>query len=699
MMKLTKIFTLPFFCLSLLIITSCDPNDTSLPSTSTTEPVEGPYWEYEEASFVDVFGEKTNYEAHDYDNVIVQPLDNSLREDFAFGVDASMVDQVEKQGGVYFNKDGKEQDVFQILRRNGVNFLRLRHWNKPTDKYGRAYGGGDNDFKTNLRLAKRAKAANMNVMIDFHYSDFWADPDTQWIPKDWGMYDLSEIPGAIEDYTKDVLTRFKDEGVVIDSVQIGNEINNGMCGYDIDWNNLEPSFDQMALFLKAGIKGTKEVFEDARTVIHLANGGNTAEFETFFVAMDNRGVDYDVIGASYYPFLAVSLEDVLENLNNVSKKTNKPVIIAEVSWGFTTAYNAYTANTYSASYEDLGGYLTSEQAQATCIRDVVNLLANVDDSKGLGIFYWEPAWLPVEGAGWATARGQSYKYYGNDERSASYSDGLATWSNQALFSYTGKALASLATYKHIAEGGKNAVIEVSTKARSTTLKITLNLADHEKLPSEARVETNLDALRNKPIIWDEDSIELVKTKGSNKICNGILDGQYAISAVVDCIENFVKDPGFEKQGPTDAILEPWIVKSHTPIEDKVIKLDRKSDFRSGKTNLNWYHSSSEFTFDISQTILNLPSGNYRLTTYIMSVAISDLAHTKLNLYIIVNDGTPMTLDLAKSTYLKGWSAGYQECTISNISISEGSKVEIGLEGAAVAKTWAHNDDWELVNEE
>src|SRR5574344_155010 len=201
------------------------------------------------------------------------------------------------------------------------------------------------------------------------------------------------------------------------------------------------SFDYIASLLKAGIAGAKTVFPDVYSMIHLANGGNTAEFETYFTAMDERKVPYDIIGASFYPFLSGSLDNLLANLNNVSEKTGKPVIVAETSWGFTDeAVEGITANQYNGStYEDVGGYLTSEQAQASEIRDIIDTLSQVKNGMGLGMFYWEPAWLPLKGASWATALGQSYKYTGEDSHKTDYTDGLATWCNQGLFSYTGKA--------------------------------------------------------------------------------------------------------------------------------------------------------------------------------------------------------------------------------------------------------------------
>lgn len=681
--------------IGLMVLAGCTKKTTS----SEDDKGVGKMFSYETVSFTPTYGTKTNDETHDYTAVKVNALDNALRSDFAYGVDASMVQEVENDGGVYYNKEGKEQDVFQILRTSGVNFVRFRLWNKPTDKYGRKYGGGNNDLATDVAMAKRARSANMNVLIDFHYSDFWADPDKQFLPKDWGTLESKDIPNAISEYTESVLKSFSDAGVTVAAVQIGNEINNGMAGYSINWNDLETSFDYMASMLSAGIAGAKKVFPHIRTMIHLANGGNKAEFETFFSAMNSRSVDYDIVGASYYPYLSGSMSNLQANLDNIATKIGKPVVIAETSWGYTTAYNDYTANQYTTTYEDSGGYLTNEQAQCTEVRDVINVLSNVPSNGGLGIFYWEPGWLPVSGTSWATIYGKSYTYYGNDSHSGEYKtegDGLATWSNQGLFSYTGKALSSLDIYKYIQNGGVNQATETSLRAHESDMAISLNLAADETLPTTGRVETDFEAIRSAPLVWTEASVEAVKTKGIHSGLEATLDGKYAITATATCIENYVVDPSFENQGETDTLKTPWVIDYVTPSDSKVVKLDRKTDTRSGTTDLNWYHSTANFTFKIHQSIASLPAGTYDLSTYILAPKTSTTQkHTKLNFYISVN-GTETTFDALP--ILAGWSAGYQEVSITGVTVAEGDTVEIGIVGAANATAWAHNDDWSLVRE-
>lgn len=670
---------------------------TSLSACNSTREVK---FTYSETPYEDILGSKMNDEAHNYDALKVNPTDTPLREDFAYGVDASMVYEVEKNGGVYYNQAGQEQDVFQILNQNGANFLRLRLWNQPSDRYGREYGGGNNTVEVDIELAKRAQAANMNIMIDFHYSDFWADPDKQWIPKDWGSARKEEVPNLLYEFTRDTLQQFKDAGVNVNAVQVGNEINNGLVDQygKINWSDSSSSFDYIAELLSAGIKASNEIFPDAYTMIHLANGGNADEFETFFTNLDARGVNYDIIGASFYPYLSGTIENLEKCLNNIVEITNKPVIIAETSWGFTTDYNEYTANQFDESDAETGGYLISEQAQATMIRDLINLLANIPNQMGLGIFYWEPAWLPVEGASWATASGQSYAYHGDDLHRNNYEDGLNSWANQGLFSYSGKALSSIQTYKLIKEGGQNVSEETSLRAdydASNPKTVTINLAANETLPSTYPVITDFDAYRDREVIWSEESISAVANKGTYTV-EGVVDGQFEITMIAYCIENYVVDPGFENQGESDSLVSPWNIRSSTPSGEKVVKLDRKSDTRSGTTDLNWYYASTNFTFDVYQTINNMPAGTYDLRTYVLTPTQSQFKHDYLIIYIAING---VTTECDMTDKLAGWSAGYQEASILNIDIPANATVEIGIKGSAVAGAWGHNDDWELVQAE
>lgn len=661
-----------FFVLILLFTSGC----TKTPVTENEVK-----FNYSSLDFTNTYGLAINNEQ--YEDIIINPVSN-LRNDFINGVDASMVLTVEENGGKYFNNEGKEQDVFQIMANNGVNFFRVRIWNHPFDKYGDGYGGGDVGVDRAITMAKRAKAAGMNIFLDLHYSDFWADPDSQSLPREWANKTSDELVTTVEDFTIKTMNRFKNAGVTVEMVQIGNEINNGMLFNEgkIDWNNEGKSFDYLCKLLKAGIKGAKKVYPNIYTVIHLANGGNYDEFDAFFSHLKTRNVDYDIIGASYYSYYHGTLKALQNNLDKISEKYNKPIIICETSYGFTDEYNEYSNNTYSSSFEDTGGYKTSIQGQATALRDVIQVLAKIPKQKGLGVFYWEPGWLPVAKASWANA------VSGRTE-----TDGKATWSNQALFSYTGKALPSLQTFSLVKTSTSN-LSEVAQKTRTNTINLTLNLAANEKMPTTYKVETNFDAIREQSVVWDEQDLAKLNKVGIYSV-KGKVVNKFDVISNVNVIENYIVDPGYELQGATDAIIAPWIVAMQTPINEKVVKLDRKSDTRSGTTDLNWYHSSKDISFKVIQTITNLPQGTYELTTYCMAISKNEIAHTVLYIYI-THDGQTQQYDLKDKVI--GWGSKdtyYIKAFIDNIEINS-SQAEIGIVVEAPKQAWGHLDDWSLI---
>lgn len=541
MNKNIKLLAILLFPLSILVA-SC----SSSVDDNYVWPTDGSVkFNYDTSEFENNYGEKTNLESQDYDSLIVNKTTNELREDFAYGVDASMVKTIYDNGGVYYNEDGKEQNIFEIMHNDGVNYVRFRIWNNPYDSNGNSYGGGTNDLATDLEMAKMAKAAKLNVMLDFHYSDFWADPSIQYLPKEWKDYGSTALEEAIYTYTKSTLKSFKDNGITIDSVQIGNEINSGfMLPYGKLNSSSETSLNKIARMLNEGITATKEVFPHCYTIVHLAEGGQKDTFEKWFTELDDRDLDYDIIGASYYPYWHGSLEQLQENLDNVTKITNKPVMIMETSWGFTNDENENCENIYNSSLEDVGGYLTSVQAQATEIRDVCDVLSKVPNNLGLGVFYWEADWIPTKNASWATKEGQSYNDYGDDDHQSLYSDGKSSWSNQALFSYSGKALPSLATYKYIKDGSKEGV-EVAEDVKKSSIDITLNLGGEVSFPTTYQVITNLDALREYDIVWDEEELKAL-TRAGKYVVHGVVNGVTVI-ANVTCEQNYVLDPSYEEQ--------------------------------------------------------------------------------------------------------------------------------------------------------
>ena len=233
--------------------------------------------------------------------------------------------------GARFYDEGKEGDALEILKKYGANSLRIRLWNDPYSEDGKPYGAGTSDFTKLVALASAGKKLGYSYLLDLHYSDFWADPGKQFPPKEWAYADADALEKHVYDYTKDVLLKLKRLDLLPEMVQVGNEITNGLMWPHGKWDNV----DNIARFISAGIRAVREVSPDSRVMLHLDCGGNNARCREWFDAYVQRGEDFDVIGLSYYPFWHGTIDDLTNNMNDLSQRYQKDVIVAEVSMGFT----------------------------------------------------------------------------------------------------------------------------------------------------------------------------------------------------------------------------------------------------------------------------------------------------------------------------------------------------------------------------
>lgn len=229
--------------------------------------------------------------------IFVKKVEN-LPDDFIFGCDVSSVIAQEKSGVVYYNDEGKEQDLMLTLAENGVNTIRIRVWNDPYDEDGKGYGGGSNDVDTAIEIGKRATKYGMGCIIDFHYSDFWADPNKQMVPKAWKDMDLETKQKALHDFTYDSLKKMLDAGVNVTMVQLGNETTTGMCG--------ETKKSAVCKLMTSGGEAVRKIEEeykkDILIAIHLTNPESGDDYYAFAQLLKEFKVDYDVFGTSYYPY-------------------------------------------------------------------------------------------------------------------------------------------------------------------------------------------------------------------------------------------------------------------------------------------------------------------------------------------------------------------------------------------------------------
>ncbi|MFB0614668.1 glycosyl hydrolase 53 family protein [Streptomyces sp. AGS-58] len=336
------------------------------------------------------------------------------------GADISSLAKSEAKGGVYRTGSGTAGDALGILRSSGMNYARLKVWVNPADGY--------NDKAHVLALAKRVKAQGMKLLVDFHYSDTWADPGAQTKPAAWAGHSYSRLKTDVYNHTYDVLSALKAQGTTADMVQVGNEINGGMLWSEGSTDN----WSQLAGLINSGYDAVKAVNPATLVALHLAKGGDKAGTEWWFDNALANGVRFDAIGLSYYGYWHGPLADFQTTLDDAAARYGKPVFVAETAYPFRLDSDDPLTDQIDTTAELVPGYPATAAGQARWMNDVASIVEAVPNGRGLGVFYWEATWTAVPGNGWDPADATS----GNG------------WENQALFGYDDRALPSLSWFGH-----------------------------------------------------------------------------------------------------------------------------------------------------------------------------------------------------------------------------------------------------------
>lgn len=381
------------------------------------------------------------------------------------GIDISSYTALKKAGVKYYDNEGKEASLLKVLSDNGVNYIRIRIWNDPYNEKGETYGGGSNDVKAGLEIAKEAAKYNIKVLLGFHYSDFWADPAVQLLPKDWekDKDNQAKMCSNVYKFTKKTLEQFKDAGADIGMVQVGNEISQGMMGIMHKtkanvWQEEEKSVI-IDSYLSAGARAVRECTPDALVAIHLDNL-NLGMYKDAMNAWERDNVDYDVLGASSYAFWAG--KNMLENVRKAGEyvaSRGKLFAVLETSWLNSQKDADGTVNMVNNTNGAV--YKVGPQGQADMLSDLYNAILSNDN--GLGAFYWEGAWIPVRagwvnwkynkemankfGTGWAAENAKGYYPTSKLYYNGAPVWGGNSWDNQTLFDDKGYPLDSLRFYR------------------------------------------------------------------------------------------------------------------------------------------------------------------------------------------------------------------------------------------------------------
>lgn len=692
-------------------------------------------------------------------NVVEAPISvqkvEGLSEDFIHGVDISSYLSVVESGAKYYDENGKEQNLFKLLKDGGVNWVRLRVWNCPfpidkngnykyvgadgvteyeasavteagrsangmmqyklksdgTQVYRQTYGAGICDVDTAAVIGKLATQYGMKVLIDFHYSDFWADPKKQRVPKAWEGMSLEEKETALYDFTKTSLETLIDAGVDVGMVQVGNEINNGMAG--------ETDSANVCTLLKKGSQAVRDVAsgksQKMLVAVHYTDPQNEGYQYGKATELKNAGVDYDVFATSYYPFWHGSTDQLTANLQAIAKEFDKKVMVAEVSYAWTMEDgDGYGNVVYSGAGDQTYGYSMDAEGQAAAVRDAIAAIAAIGD-KGIGTFYWEPAWIPVDekqwklnGSGWGTIYANDY-----DPEIADDEKGGGTWDNQAFFDFNGKVLPSVNVYKWVytgAEGPK----KVSTV---DSVSYEMKYKAQPKLPSTAKVQFNDGTSMDVKVKWDADAVNALKkadfgkytvqgslekfsyeTRGENVV---VAAGKWTTTCEVTVTgTNYVTNGGFEDN---DGSGSGWTLDNYLGENVGWPKVDKGSS--NANSGLYYYQGweNKALDFAIYQTIKKekLPEGNYTLFAYYQGTGVGKLDDASgLFATVTYQNGSKKTYKGAVEIH-NVWKDFYQ-AKVKNIIIDSSVKeVQIGtrLAGSSEDESigiWVVVDDISLM---
>jgi len=311
-------------------------------------------------------------------------------KEFLIGADISALTVLEEAGAVY-RENGEPNDLIAILKNNGFNTIRLRLFVNPDKK-----GTVTNDLPYTLKLAKRAKAHNMKLLLNFHYSDAWADPQKQFKPAAWENMSFEELKEAVQNYTASVIEAFKKENVLPDIVQVGNEITPGMLWPDgkvSGEDDNEIQWNKFSSLLKAGIAGVRSAAPDAniKIMLHIDQGGKKSVSEWFFSNINKHQVPYDIIGISYYPWWHGTIKDLKENLDYIATKLKKDVIVVETAYPHTTKVDWH-------GHPPAPGELPlpmTPQGQYDMLSIITKTVLETPDNRGCGVCYWFPESVPI----------------------------------------------------------------------------------------------------------------------------------------------------------------------------------------------------------------------------------------------------------------------------------------------------------------
>lgn len=632
----------------------------------------------------------------------VKKTDKELSSDFIMGMDiSSMISELDS-GVVYRDYEGNEletlDDICKFLADQGINHIRIRVWNNPYDTNVKGYGGGNNDVEKAKQFADACRNAGIKMLVDFHCSDLWTDPGKQQAPKAWKGYTVEQKAQALTEFITDSLKTIDSSKDVVDMVQVGNETTNGFVG--------ETSQTNMCTLFSAGAEGVKNYNENVKVVIHLTNPekGNMTRWAKI---LDDNSVNYDILATSYYPYWHGTLANLATEFKKVKETYSKDVMVAETSYAYTLEDSDGHDNTVRVGNNDTGNDTTepfTEQGQATAIRNLIN---TVNNAGGLGVYYWEPAWLTVgdtrgltgdaydnqvaankvlweeKGSGWASSYAKEYEA---DDAGKWY--GGSAVDNEAMFYPDGTASPSLHVWNYVKTGAVSNL--VSVEKVGDNLSDTIIAGTTYTLPETLEI-TYSDKKENAQITWKEADVQKLDTNtpgtyvvnGTVALRDDITRGAYVGKTSAD-VQLTLKVE--EKNLFTDSDAAEFDSEENYVKEGNGLKpFPYTENVYSGKYALGWYSTSAEKASVTYKKNLALTKGTYTFEAKAMG-AKDDV----VSLQILDTDKQVLYEDTETLTGYTASKSGWQTPSVT-FTLTEDKVVTFRIAIAMQAEGWGAVD--------
>lgn len=593
----------------------------------------------QDANWNDIAEKKIELTVNEASNSVKDaPIDvtkvNNLSSDFIMGMDISSMISELQSGVVYRDYDGNElttlDDICRFIKEQGINHIRVRVWNHPYDGNGYGYGGGNNDVVKAKEFADACRNAGLKMLVDFHCSDLWTDPSKQQEPKAWKGYTLEQKKEALNTYITESLNTIDPSKDVVDMVQVGNETTGGFIG--------ETNVSNMCVLFSAGAAGVEMYNPDVKVVIHVESP-HKGTMVTWAGNLQDNNVDYDILATSYYPYWHGTLDNLKQQFETVKNTYHKDVMVAETSYAYTLEDSDGHDNTVRVGNNDNGADTTepfTEQGQATAIRNLIN---TVNEAGGLGVYYWEPAWLTVGntkgltgdaynaqvkenqekwekyGSGWASSYANEY-----DSKDAGKWYGGSAVDNEAMFYPDGTATPALHVWNYVKTGAVSNL--VSVEGFDSALTQTITAGRDFTLPDSVEI-TYSDSKTPvaEAVTWDEAS---VKKADMSK------PGTYQISGTVSLSKEITRG-AYKGKTSVDVTLTLQVKYANLITNKEAVEFDSGEYFtvdgttfkgipsaenaKSGKNSMGWYGASAANGSVTYKKAITLEKGTYTLEAY------------------------------------------------------------------------------------